>query len=86
MKSLVTFLAMLAAVSLSWAGPVTYSYTGNTYNQFIDDTPPAGTNFNTTQRISGSLTFSSALPDQAFGVVIPLSFTFSDGVTTLSSD
>src|SRR5262249_26997072 len=87
MKSCAVLLVALLATTPSVAGTITYNYTGNNYTTITDGTPPAGTAFNTTQSVTGSLTFASPLSDMALGAVIPapLSFSFSNGVHTFTS-
>jgi hypothetical protein len=84
MKKLIWGIAATAFSALfctpALAGPVTYTYTGNAYNQFYADLscpPDCG--------ISGSFTLSSALGDNFAGGVTPISFSFSDGGITISS-
>ena len=77
----------LSASSLLAHANVMYTYTGNNYNNIVlDETPPAGATFNTSQRVTGSLTFSSLLADMALGDVSPVAFSFSNGVHTFTQN
>jgi hypothetical protein len=75
MKALVAFLSVLVTVPVAWAD-VVYSYTGNNYTVF------QGSTFNASESVTGSLTFSSPLADQALSGVSPLSASFSNGQRT----
>ena len=76
------FLLVTAALSMisvsAHADPVTYTYTG----QYFTDT--AGS-YTTSDRVTGSFTVSSPIPDNFDGVPSPSSYSFSDGLETLTS-
>jgi hypothetical protein len=85
MKSVITFVAALLSMTLSFASPVSYTYTGNTYTLTVDSAKPAGATFDSAQSVSGSLTFSAPLADMAFGAVAPVAFSFSNGAHTFTN-
>src|SRR4030095_9571425 len=61
------------------AVPITYSYTGN---PFTSVTPP----YTTSMFVTGMLTLAGPLPPNITNkIVSPISFSFSDGVQTLTS-
>jgi hypothetical protein len=84
MRFLAILFPALLATTLSFAAPVTYTYVGNNYDSIVDSALPAGTTFNTSQRITGSLTFSSPLTDSAYAAVTPVAFSFTNGVHTFT--
>lgn len=71
-------LLILAKVPTASANSITYSYTGNPFTNFFG-TLPSGVS-----RISGSFTLSNPLGANFLGTVTPSTFSFSDGVTTLT--
>jgi len=73
--------AGLFAVS-SACGSVVYTYTGNTYVDFL---PPIYSIYDSTMRVSGSMVLPAPLaPDLAAAAVTPASFTFGDGLTVFT--
>jgi hypothetical protein len=75
--TLTVFAALLCTPAV--ANSVTYTYTGNPYNRFIDMSCPLDC------RVSGSLTLSSPIGDNQSVTVRPISFSFTDGDLTISS-
>jgi hypothetical protein len=75
--ALTVFAGLLCAPAV--ANSVTYTYTGNPYNQFYDMSCPPDCG------ISGSLTLSSPIGANYYGAVTPISFSFTDGTLTMSS-
>lgn len=75
-----TFIVCVVMLQLSSAhGSAFYTYTGNNYN-FIE----TGTAFDETMSVNGTLELSTTLaPDLTFASVIPLSFSFNNGLDTL---
>src|SRR5712692_3039072 len=79
-------LALLAVISQLLICPgaspqgliTTYTYTGNPFTRF-SGTLPAGVS-----RITGSFTLSNPLGANFFNLVAPLSFSFTDGATTVT--
>lgn len=79
----VSALAALALVALAAPAKavVMYSYTGNNFNVFSNETPPTGT-YDTSMSVTG--TFTVAAPLVSFsGSISPLSYSFNDGRNTL---
>ncbi len=80
---------VLGIMMLGWAFPsaasVTYTYTGNNFDVIaLDQAPPAGTTFSTSDSLS--VTFSVAAPLVDFdGVLSPLDYSFSSGGLTLTN-
>ncbi len=68
-------------------GAFIYTYTGSNFESITDQTLPAGA-YTTSMRVTGTLTLALALaPNTAFGpdgFANPLSFSFTDGRTTLT--
>ncbi len=67
------------------AADIVYTYTGNTYSEINDNTPPNGT-FTTAMSVSGSFTVTSALAANLMNQqIIPNSFSFSNGRATITN-
>jgi hypothetical protein len=76
------FLLFFAAITSSAKADVIYTYTGNDFNSFSGSPP-----LNSSDFISSSFTFASALPDNLNDVENPgslLNWSMSDQVDTLS--
>lgn len=77
MKKLLCGIALTAFAALlctpAFAGPATYSYTGNPYNFFYDTPCPPSCG------LSGWFSVSSPLGDNFNGGVTPTNYYFSDG-------
>lgn len=86
MRSLLVLLTALLTAGTALAGPATYSYVGNPFTTTYDGLQPAGTTFNTSQRVTGSLSFDAPLADMALGAVTPAAFSFSNGVHTFTQN
>jgi hypothetical protein len=73
------FLLTSLSASSGALASITYDYTGQ------DFTFASGA-YTTADKITGSITFSSALPDNMTqGAVTPVSFSFTDGVQTVTN-
>lgn len=74
-----TLLAALFACTLPMMADATYTYTGKDFTQVVAP-------YTTADSISGTITVASTLADNlAYGVITVSSFTFSDGVQTLTT-
>ncbi|MGA3188681.1 MAG: hypothetical protein ABSF22_16370 [Bryobacteraceae bacterium] len=76
------FLSLvLLLVPAALPAAVTYTYTGNHFNTIL-----FGTTYTTSDSVSITLTFNTALAaNLAFSSVTPVSFAISDGIHTLTS-
>src|SRR4051812_22482151 len=74
--SLGVALAMLDAATAG--ASVIYNYTGNTYD-FVSGA------FTTSDKFTGSMTLNSALPANITLSVTPTSFSFNDGLSTITT-
>lgn len=77
-------------VLLSWTPPApaqetTYRYTGNTFVDIDDDTPPIG-EYTTAMKLTGSVTFSEPLGPDFFAPVVPIAFSFFEGRNTVDNN
>jgi hypothetical protein len=81
-KIVLLFAVALIAAQLSqpmFAVPITYSYTGN---PFTTATAP----YTTSDKVTGSVTLAAPLgANMSFTLVVPLAFSFSDGVQTITN-
>jgi hypothetical protein len=78
------FLALLAFLILPlplMADPITYTYTGNDFTSLF------GSGYSTSDSVTGEFTLSVPLADglTALTAITPTSFSFSDGIQTITS-
>ena len=79
LAAVISGTAVLSPFAISTAHAATYDYVGNFFTLFV------GTYYDGSDRVTGSVTFNTPLPDNFGGVAIPDSYSFSDGVQTLDS-
>ena len=70
---------ILFITSTPAAATVIYTYTGNVYDMF------SGTGYTTDMFVSGTVQFDAPLPNGASTKVTPKSFSFFDGINTITS-
>lgn len=76
------FVVLCLSVSVPAFANVIYTYTGNNFDTFLDDTPPAGA-YTNSMRVTGSFELAAPLPaGLPLTAITPLSFSFSDGRLT----
>lgn len=77
------FAAILAIPSTLLADTYTFTYTGNDFTTFSSN--GLGTPYTTADSVSGSFTVDLSSLDNLNGAIYPTSYSFSDGVQTLTS-
>jgi len=81
-----SFILIGLSITSSHSAMVEYSYQGNLFTNIIDRNPPSGTNFSTTDSVTGSFIVSDYLGANLSNQAIAYeSFTLSAGTLTLAS-